>query len=95
VGAICYVAALAIVFPGVAYIGNSASVPPDYAGGFLELAGMPLTALEPDAGSVGERIVTFFAWLPIPSLVALTVAAPFLRGKLLSRRALRHRARAR
>jgi hypothetical protein len=94
VAAICYVAALTIVFPGVACIGNS-SLPPDYAGGFLELAGMPLTAFEPDAGSLSDRIGTFLVGLPIPSLIALVVAAPFLRGTLVARRGRRHVARAR
>jgi hypothetical protein len=94
VGAICYVAALVVVFPGVACIGNS-SLPPDYVGGFLELVGAPLTAFEPDEGSVSDRIVTFLMFLPIPSLVALVVAAPFVRGKLVARRGRRHGARAR
>jgi hypothetical protein len=80
---VCYVVALTIVFPGVACIGNSASIPPDYVGGFLELLSAPLQAFEPDAGSLSNRIVTFFFWLPIPTLVALVVAAPVLRRKLI------------
>ncbi|HJS74976.1 MAG TPA: hypothetical protein VJ921_11870 [Vicinamibacteria bacterium] len=77
------------MFPGVACIGNSASIPPDYVGGFLELTSAPLEALEPDAGSVSYRILTFFFWLPIPALVVLVVAAPFLRSRLLVRRGQR------
>lgn len=95
VARICYAAAFAIVFPGVAWVGNSSSIPPDYVGGFLELTSMPLEAFAPDGGSASFRIVTFFMWLPIPSLVALVVAAPFLREKLLARRGRRRGARAR
>ncbi len=89
VAGICYAAALTIAFPGVACIGNSSSIPPDYVGGFLELVTMPLEAFEPDIDNLGHRIITFFAWVPIPSLVALVVAAPFLRTKLVARRGRR------
>jgi hypothetical protein len=82
---ICYVAALIIVFPGVACIGNS-TVPPDYVGGFLELASMPLRAFEPDSGSAGDQMVTFFLGLPVPALIALVVAAPLLRKRRDRRR---------
>jgi len=86
---ICYAATLIIVFPGLAFLGNH-SYPPDYVGGFREIAGVSLWAFEADGGTIGNRIITFIVGLPVPSLAVLVVVVPFLRPMLIARPGARH-----
>jgi hypothetical protein len=74
------VAAL-LAFPGFVCVGNH-TVPPDYAGGYIEMMGVWFDAFREPGYRVWERLAYFFVTAPAPVSVLLVIGAPFVRARL-------------